>query len=283
MATDSQVWFITGASSGFGRHMTELVLKKGHKAAATLRKPEVVADLAAQYGSDRVLVLKLDVSSAHEIKEAFGAAVDHFGRIDVVFSNAGHKVEHAPEDMAREMFETNFWGSVNVAKETLRVFRDVNKTAGGHLLQVSSSSAIQGFPAFGFYSATKHGVIEALAGELDPGWNVKITLIEPGAFRTGAVSTNLPSVPLQGPYAKPNSMPAVVRSIINEENFKQLPHPTHAVAAMYKLTTIPDPPLHLPLGQQGIDIVKRKLTSMLAETDKFASWSDGMGVDEVQF
>lgn len=142
--------------------MTELVLKKGHKAVATLRKPERLADVASRYSRDELLILKLDVTTPEDISDAFAAAIKHFGHIDVVFSNAGHslmaEVEYAPEDIARGMFETNFWGSVNVAKESLRVFRDVNNPAGGRLLQVSSISGIQGFPAFAHYAGTKHGV-----------------------------------------------------------------------------------------------------------------------------
>ena len=152
---------VTGASTGFGRLLTELVLKNGDRAVATLRKPEVLADLASKHGKDKLLVLKLDVTHPEEIKAAFDEATKHFGRIDVVFNNAGYSVlgeiEGLPEEIGRAVFETNVWGATNVSREAVRVFRDVNKPAGGLLLQNSSQAGIQAYPGFGHYSATKYG------------------------------------------------------------------------------------------------------------------------------
>ena len=119
---------VTGSSTGFGRLMTELVLKNGDRAVATLRRPEVLADLASKYGKDKLLVLKLDVTHPEEIKAAFDDAAKHFGRIDVVFNNAGFiaagETEAISEDSARKMFETNFWGAARVSQEAVRFFRD---------------------------------------------------------------------------------------------------------------------------------------------------------------
>ncbi|KAH9938701.1 uncharacterized protein B0H18DRAFT_1081261 [Fomitopsis serialis] len=274
----SKVWFITGASSGFGRLMTEIVLKNGDSAIATLRKPEVLADLASQHSADRLLVLRLDVTHLQEIKDAFSEAIKKFGRVDIVFNNAGYsmvgEIEGAPEDAARAVFDVNLWGAVNVSKEAVRIFRDVNKPAGGTLLQISSIAGIEAYPAVGYYSASKYaleGISTALAAELDPEWNIAVVLVEPGNFATPGLN-NIVCTPPHPAYTKP-TMPSAMG----------LPDPTHAVAAMYKLTTISDPPLHLPLGQQGVEIVKKKLADMLAETDKFASWSEGMGADELEF
>lgn len=141
--------------------MVEHVLAKGDIAVATLRKPEAIADLAAKHPSDKLLVLKLDVAQPDEIKPAFAAALQHFGRIDVVFNNAAFalmgEVEGTPEDKARAMFDVNFFGAVNVSKEAVRVFRDVNKPQGGQLLQVSSMAGYRPTPALAFYAASKLG------------------------------------------------------------------------------------------------------------------------------
>lgn len=154
-------YVVTGSSSGFGRHITELALQSGDIAIATLRSPAALADLASQYGPDKLLILRLDVSKPDEIREAFAKAKEAFGRIDVVFNNAGSglmsEVEGTPDDVARAMFEVNFWGAANVSQEAVRFFREINVPAGGRLLQVSSSGGVQGLPAIGYYCASKFG------------------------------------------------------------------------------------------------------------------------------
>ena len=149
---------MTGASSGLGRSMTEYALQQGNKVVATLRDPNDISDLVQKYPSDRLLPVKLDVVSLSEIKDAFANGVEKFGRIDVVYNNAGSgllsEIENTPDKVARRLFDVNFWGSTNVAQEAVRVFRDMNRPQGGRLLQVSSSAGISAMGALGFYSAT---------------------------------------------------------------------------------------------------------------------------------
>lgn len=141
--------------------MTELVLKKGDTVVATLRTPEAIADLSSQYGPDRLLATKLDVTKEQEIKDAFVQAATHFGRIDVVFNNAGYalfgEAEGMPDKLARDAMEVDFWGAVNVSREALRVFREVNASMDGFLLQVSSGSGLVGLPGLSYYCAPNHG------------------------------------------------------------------------------------------------------------------------------
>ncbi len=141
--------------------MTRTALAHGDKVVATLRKPAVLADFASKYPSSQLLVVKLDVTSQQEIKEAFQKAKAAFGRVDVVFNNAGIVVsgetEGVPEESARRMFETNFWGAVNVSLEAVRIFRDENKPQGGHLIQNTGSTGFISLPLMGFYGATKRG------------------------------------------------------------------------------------------------------------------------------
>ena len=157
---------VTGASTGFGRILTELVLERGDKAIATLRRPEVLSDLTAKYPSDRLLTVKLDVTKPQEIIDAFAAAKAKFGRIDVVANNAGYgtlgEAEGAEDDVVRAMFETNFWGAANVSREAVRFFREVNPAGvGGRLLQFSSTAGILGMPAASYYSASKFGMFRS--------------------------------------------------------------------------------------------------------------------------
>ena len=141
--------------------MARYALARGDRVVATLRKPEVLKDLASQYPPARLLVLKLDVTKHQEIKAAFVKAKEAFGRIDVVFNNAGWLVvgetEAHPEEEARKIFDTNFWGSTNVSVEAIRFFREENTPSGGLVIVNSSMSGIRSVPGFSYYSASKHG------------------------------------------------------------------------------------------------------------------------------
>ncbi|KZT74488.1 NAD(P)-binding protein [Daedalea quercina L-15889] len=274
----TRVWFITGSSTGFGRATTEQVLQKGDIVVATLRKPEVLADLTKQYGPDKLLTLKLDVTKPQEIKDAFAAAVARFGRVDVVFNNAGYgmqgEVEGTPEDVARANFEVNFWGAANVTKEAVRVFREENRPAGGRLLQMSSIAGITCAATVGYYGAAKHalnGVTEALAAEVSPEWNIKITLIEPSFFRTEAIS-NAVYLPMHLAYA--GSPSAAFRSSMNEDYVKTAPDASELAERVYRLSLLAEPPFHLVLGKTGLGLAKGALESALADVNKFADWSD---------
>ena len=152
---------VTGASTGFGRSMTELVLVKGGIAIATLRTPSALDALRAQWPEDKLIVLELDVTKREDINVALEHIKAKVGRIDFVFNNAGYglmgEVEGTPEDAARAMFEVNFWGAAYVAREAVKFFRDVNQPQGGTLLNVSSYMGLVAQPLMGYYVASKHG------------------------------------------------------------------------------------------------------------------------------
>jgi NAD(P)-dependent dehydrogenase (short-subunit alcohol dehydrogenase family) len=136
--------------------MLEEVLSNGEKAVATLRNPSVLDDLAAKYPSTQLQVLKLDVTNEAQVKSVFAQAKDAFGRVDVVYNNAGQafvqELEATPIDRARALMDVNFWGAVTVSLEAVRFFREENpKDAGGMLVQVSSTAAVKGSPLGGFY------------------------------------------------------------------------------------------------------------------------------------
>ena len=142
--------------------MTECVLASGDVAVATLRKPAALASLSSQYGPDRLLTLAVDVTSRADITAAFRAVQETFGRLDVVVSNAGvsvlGEVEGTLDEVARSMFEVNFWGAAHVLQEAVRFMREVNPPGvGGRVVQITSGTGFVGWPACGFYSASKHG------------------------------------------------------------------------------------------------------------------------------
>ena len=141
--------------------MTKTVLDNGDIAIATLRKPSALDSLKLKYPSDKLYIVKLDVTNEDDIAAAFKYAQEKLGRIDIVFNNAGHgmmaEAEGTSHEVAKKMFDVNFWGAMNVSKESVRFFREVNKPQGGRLWNVSSMAGILPVAAFGYYSASKHG------------------------------------------------------------------------------------------------------------------------------
>ena len=152
---------VTGASSGFGFSLTTYALEQGDTVIAAVRKPETLQHLLQTWTQGQLLILKVDVSNPDDINDAFRTAEIRFGRIDVVYNGAGASVmgelESTPEEEARKMFDVNVWGAINVAREAIRFFRDVNEPQGGRLWSVTSAAGLLPTPAFGYYCASKFG------------------------------------------------------------------------------------------------------------------------------
>lgn len=149
---------VTGASSGLGRAVVEHALSQGDKVSATCRKPADLADLTSKWPSSQLVVLKLDVTLTSDIEFAFAKAVEAFGRVDIVYNNAGYsavgEAEGTTEEIARPLYDVNFWGAINVSKEAVKVFREVNKPVGGVLLQASSVVGVSGHAGAAVYSSS---------------------------------------------------------------------------------------------------------------------------------
>ena len=187
-----KVWFITGTSRGFGRIWTEAALKRGDKVAATARKPERIADLKEKYG-ENVLPLKMDVTQPDQVKSAVETAYAHFGRLDIVFNNAGYSlvgtIEEASADDIRLLYETNVLGPVSVIQAALPLLR---KQGNGHILGTSSGVGHLVYPIIGYYCSSKwafEAIHESLAAEVKQ-FGIDVTIIEPGAYATEFGSQN---------------------------------------------------------------------------------------------
>lgn len=275
---------ITGAASGFGLHLTELILKNGEVVVATDIVPEGLADLQKEYSTDKLLVRKLDVSKQQEVEDTFAAAKDAFGRIDVVYNNAGYgiaaELEAVPNVQARALFDVVYWGSVSVALEAVKFFREVNgPSVGGRIITTGSMLGVMAFPLCGYYISAKHaleGFVETLASELDPEWNIKVTLLEPGIFRTGAVA-NVRRIPIPPAYNKPTLPTFVIRGVIDDPNTGA--DPRKAVKQFYKVASLPDPPVRIAIGQDAVGAIKQQLGKMSEGVDKYASWSEDLAYD----
>lgn len=180
-------WFITGASSGFGRGLTEQLLARGDRVAATVRRPAALDDLKAQYGA-ALWIATLDVTDTAALRQAVDAAFAALGRIDVVVSNAAYGLFGAGEEVTdaqlAQQLDTNLVGSIQLIRAVLPHLR---AQGGGRLLQMSSEGGQIAYPSFGLYHASKWGIegfVEAVAQEVAP-FGIQMLLVEPGPTVTG--------------------------------------------------------------------------------------------------
>src|SRR5450755_13063 len=278
MNTDKKatpVWFITGCSTGLGRALAERVLLNGQRCVATARNPAQIADIVRAY-PDTSLALALDVTDAGQREDVVARAEKAFGGIDVLVNNAGHgysaAVEEGAEEDIRRMFETNFFA---LAAMTRLVLPGMRARGRGHIVNISSIGGMVGNPASGYYNVTKfavEGLSQALAKEVAP-LGIRVTLIEPGPFRTDFQGRSMTSV------AKPIDAYAQTagtrRTQLRESSGKQAGDPVRAADAIIKAVESDDPPLHLVLGNAGVKRVREALEEVLSTMEAWAAVSLG--------
>ena len=269
MKENSKVWFITGSNSGFGRSLTEAVLEKGDKVVATTRHPEQIEDLVKQY-ADTVKAVSLDITKADEISSAIDTAIATFGSIDVLVNNAGFgtlgAVEEVDAEQVRRQFEVNCFGTLNLTKALLPHFRQRNS---GHILNVSSVGGFTAFPGTGIYCATKfaiEGYSEALAKEIAP-LGIKLTLVEPGAFRTEFAGDSLATPDTQiDDYAETAHKFVEMQS---QSSGEQPGDPDKAAQAMIKVVESDNPPMRLVLGEDALQATRHKIETFQKELNEW--------------
>jgi NAD(P)-dependent dehydrogenase (short-subunit alcohol dehydrogenase family) len=264
---DKPVWLITGCSTGFGRELAKHVLELGYRAVVTARNPDGVKDLA---GKGEALILKLDVTDQGQIDAAIKAAEEKFGCIDVLVNNAGigyfAAVEEGEDEQVRRMFEINVFGLSRMIRAALPGMR---KHRSGFIVNLSSIGGLRGFPALGYYNATKfavEGLSEALWQEVEP-MGIKVLLVEPSGFRTdwAGRSANESKVQIDD-YAK---TAGEWRSEIRADSGQQPGDPVRAAQAIVKAVESPHPPHRLLLGNNAYDSAMSKLDELREE---FAPW-----------
>ena len=269
--TSSKVWFITGASRGFGRVWTEAALKRGDQVAATARDPQALDELVGIYG-DAILPLPLDVTDRTAVFAAVGQAHRHFKRLDVILCNAGYGYMGAIEELEPEQvkanFDTNVFGTLSVVQAALPILR---AQGTGHILTVSSIGGIIGFPTGGSYTASKFAIeamSEALAGEV-AAFGIKVTILEPGHFST-EFRAGVQSPPALEPY---NPIRQAIRSSFKPEDFGD---PSATAAAIFSAVDAPEPPLRLALGLTSTTIAKFKAVyaARISNWDKWEAVSN---------
>ncbi len=265
--SEKPVWFITGCSTGFGRHLSKYLLDLGYRTVVTARKPAEVKDLEDE---GHTLVLKLDVTDQDEITASIKTAEAKFGRIDVLVNNAGigyfAAVEESEEDQVRRMFEINFFGLSRMIHAALPSMR---KHRHGFIINFSSIAGLCSFPAVGYYNATKfavEGLSGALSQEVAP-LGIKVMVVEPSGFRTDWAGRSANESKLQiADYA---TTAGAARKELRAISGNQPGDPVRAVQAIVKAIESPNPPHHLLLGNDAYEAATAKLEVLRKE---FSTW-----------
>mgnify|MGYP006095297869 CR=1 FL=1 len=274
MSAQSQatlVWLITGCSTGFGREIAIAALEKGHRVAVTARQLSAIEDIVAQY-PDLAIGLPLDVTDRDQIRNAVDQAEEHFGAIDVLVNNAGYgymaALEEGEDEEVRRLFETNYFGVVELIKKTLPGMRARKR---GHIINISSMTGLVTNPPNIYYSSTKfalEAVTEGLAKELAP-FGIRVTAIEPGGFRTdwGSRSMKESATPIAAYEETVGARKRMIKAAADV-----LPGDPRRVAdAVLLVSELEEPPLHLLLGRDVLGAFRQKLKDLSASIDEWES------------
>jgi len=260
-----KTWFITGASSGFGRELTELLLHRGDRVAATVRKPDALQDLAAKY-DERLWVAVLDVTDGEGVRQVVSRAFATLKRIDVVVSNAGYALFGAAEEVSDAQIErqidTNLLGSIRLARAAIPHLR---QQGGGRIIQISSSVGQAAYPTMGVYAATKWGIegfFEGTIPEIAP-FGIEVTLVEPGASRTNFASSSADAGQILHVY---DQTPAGdFRRTAASAGLAMFPGDPRKIASAIVASADQTPaPKRLTLGSDAYALVHAALTERLA-------------------
>jgi NAD(P)-dependent dehydrogenase (short-subunit alcohol dehydrogenase family) len=272
-----RVWFITGASRGFGALIAEAALKAGDAVVATARDPSTVAKRLGPH--ERLLATRLDVTNEAEAHEAAGQAVKKFGRIDILVNNAGYgllgAIEEASAAETERLFGTNVFGLLAITRAVLPHMR---RQRSGHVINLSSVGGYTGYPGWGVYGATKfavEGISEALAGEVAP-LGIKVTVVEPGFFRTDFLDEASLSRTAREIEDYRDSV-GRTRAHAADANHGQRGDPRKLAQAFIALTNAETPPLRLPLGSDTVERIEAKnalVAKELAEWRTVATSTD---------
>lgn len=278
----NKVWFITGASKGLGLALVKKLLKQGYSVAATSRS---IIDLENAVSADRnvFLPLAVNVNDEDSVAKGIRATVEHFGSIDVVVNNAGYGLAGALEELsdaeARQNFDINVFGSLNVIRKSLPYLR---KQQSGHIFNISSIGGFTGaFPGFGIYCATKfavQGFTESLSAEVKP-FGINVTIVSPGYFRTNFLSDSSLNVPKNQieDYRNVREIQSVHQ---NSYNGNQMGDPDKAAAALIEIAEQKESPLHLFLGEDAYELADAKIRAVQHDMNKVRVLATTTGYDQ---
>lgn len=269
---ESRRWLVSGASSGLGWELAQLLVERGEVVIGTVRKDSDAQRLRALGPSAHVVQVDL-TEPTEKVVAAVRAAIDEVGGLDVLINNAGYglvgAIEESSEDEARHQMETNFWGPWKLVRAALPALRESNDA---RIINVSSTAGFHGVAAMGIYNASKfalEGMSHALGLELAE-HGIGVTIVEPGAFRTDWAGGGLKfSESKLSEYT--DSAAGMVRGGISHLDGRQSGDPRRGAAALIELARAAEPPLRLPLGADAVKTMRKHLSRTTRELD---AWSD---------
>ncbi|PSL23361.1 oxidoreductase [Chitinophaga ginsengisoli] len=278
----TKVWFITGASRGFGLEIAKAALANGDKVVATVRsQPE---KLQRVLNNDNLYVVLLDVTNEDQARQAARQAVERFGRIDVLVNNAGFgllgAVEEASDEEVRQSFDTNVFGLLHVTRAILPYFRAQHS---GHVINLSSVVGLTATAGWGLYAATKfavEGINEALAVELKP-LGIHVTAVEPGFFRTNFLDGSSLTA-AKAVIADYQDTAGQMRAFASQISYKQPGDPVKLANAVMSLAASPKPPVHLPLGNDTLNYFNQKMEQFNQEIEEWRSVTTSTDHEDVK-
>ena len=260
-----KVWFITGASKGLGLSLVNQLLQAGQSVAATSRTGSELSR-AVNTNSEKFLPLEVNLADEISVEQAVNATIAKFGRIDVVINNAGYgvggSIEELSDEETRQAFDVNVFGTLNVIRKASPHLR---KQRSGHIINIASIAGIAGATGWAVYSAAKAAVIalsEVLAEDVKE-FGVKVTVVAPGAFRTSFL-TQESLVLAQHPIDEYEEVRNVHARYLKMDG-AQAGDPEKAAAAMISLASMPNPPIHLLLGNDALSRANAKLDALKKE------------------
>ena len=266
-----RVWFITGASRGFGALVAREALAAGDSVVATARNPKTVIDSLGNHPN--LAAIALDVTDEEQAKEAVRQAIQRFGQIDILVNNAGFgllgAVEEASAAEIEKVYATNVFGLLKVSRAVLPEMR---KRGSGHVLNISSLGGYQAVQGWGVYCSTKfavEGLSEAMAIELAP-LGITVTVVEPGFFRTDFLDASSLTVSPSS-IADYHETSGAMRNFAEDVNHKQPGDPERLAKAMITLVNAPNPPLRMHFGTDTLARVEAKNAFVAQE---MAAWRD---------
>ena len=269
MISDNSVWLITGSSSGLGRALAEKVLERGYRAVVTARDAGAVRDLVEHYG-DRAIAVTLDVTRPEQVTASVKAAYDTFGQIDVLVNNAGYgyigAIEEGEDTEIRAQFDTNVHGVIAMMQAVLPGMRQRGK---GHIVNISSIGGLTTFPNVGYYHASKYaleGLSETLAKEVTS-LGIGVTVVEPGAFRTDFRGRSMRQSKIRLPEFADTL--GKQRDALLGAHGKQHNDPAKGAVAIIEAVKAKNPPLHLLLGADALDLARKQLVAMAKDFDEW--------------
>lgn len=264
-----KVWFITGASKGLGLSLVHQLLKAGQSVVATSRNLDELKKVVSNE-TGKFLPLAVNLADEKSVEEAIQATIAKFERIDVVINNAGYGIGGSVEELSdaetRNSFDVNVFGTINVIRKASPYLR---AQRGGHIINIASIAGIAGATGWAVYSAAKSAVIalsEVLAEDLRE-FGVKVTVVAPGAFRTSFLTADSLTL-AKNPIAEYEEVRATHSKYLKMDG-QQVGDPEKAAAAMISLASMPNPPVHLLLGNDAFQRANNKLASLQKE---FNDW-----------